>query len=88
MQISIFLLNFFYSKFNKESVAKKEILHGSDLLSNLTSPASDNKTKLYGGDIIASVTILKRLVINNNRSRLTNFTEQDIKTFTTVSIIS
>lgn len=83
----IFFPNFLYLKFGKESVAKKEILHGSDLLSNLTSPTTYNETKLYGGDIIASVTILKRLVINNNRSRLTNFTEQDIKTFTTVSIV-
>ena len=80
-------LNVLYLKFDKESVAKKEILHGSYLLSNLTSPRSDHKTKLYGGDIIASVIILKRLVISNNRSRLTNFSEQDIKTFTTVSII-
>ena len=87
VRIFIFL-NFLYLKFDKESVAKKEILHGSYLLSNLTSPRSDNKTKLYGGDIIASVIILKRLVISNNRSRLTNFSEQDIKTFTTVSIIS
>lgn len=86
VRIFIFL-NFLYLKFDKESVAKKEILHGSYLLSNLTSPRSDNKTKLYGGDIIASVIILKRLVISNNRSRLTNFSEQDIKTFTTVSII-
>lgn len=74
---------FSYFKFHEDNVAKEDVLHGSDVLSNLTS---GNRTKLYGGDIIASVRILKRLVFNSNRSRLSNFSEQDIEKFTTVSI--
>ncbi|CAB3987428.1 latent-transforming growth factor beta-binding 4-like isoform X1, partial [Paramuricea clavata] len=68
------------NQFHEENVAKEDVLHGSDVLSNLTS---GNRTKLYGGDIIASVRILKRLVFNSNRSRLSNFSEQDIEKFTT-----
>ena len=55
------------------------------MLSNLTS---GNETRLYGGDIIASVRILKTLVFHRNRSRLSNFNEHDIEEFSTVSIHS
>ena len=66
------------NQFQQQLVAKEDILHGSDVLSNLTSR---NSTKLYGGDIIASVRILKNLVFSRNRSRLSNFNEHDIEKF-------
>ena len=66
-------------------MTKQNILHGSHVLSNLTRL---NSTRLYGGDIITSVRILKHLVFNRNRSRLSNFTKNDIEEFTSVSIVN
>ncbi|XP_028397473.1 adhesion G protein-coupled receptor E1-like isoform X3 [Dendronephthya gigantea] len=68
------------NQFEEEVVTKQNILQGSLALSNFTRL---NSTKLYGGDIITSVRILKHLVFNKNRSRLSNFTKNDIKEFAT-----
>lgn len=73
----------FFQKLKERTVANEVILAGSLALSNITSP---NQSTLYGGDLIATIKVLKHLVVDRNESRLSNFSEQEIAKLTLVSI--